>query len=76
MGWLFEHSGTTEHERYARDLYEDRGMQLIHKTFPLWVALGIAIPAGARLRHHRHRRAARSRRRCGAGRCGSSSATT
>jgi stearoyl-CoA desaturase (delta-9 desaturase) len=49
MGWLFEHSGTTEHERYARDLYEDRGMQLIHRTFPVWVALGIAIPAVAGL---------------------------
>jgi stearoyl-CoA desaturase (Delta-9 desaturase) len=46
MGWLFERSGTTEHQRYARDVYEDRGMQLIHKTFPVWVALGIAIPAG------------------------------
>jgi stearoyl-CoA desaturase (delta-9 desaturase) len=45
MGWLFERSGTTEHQRYARDVYEDRGMQLIHKTFPVWVALGIAIPA-------------------------------
>jgi stearoyl-CoA desaturase (delta-9 desaturase) len=45
MGWLFERSGTSEHERYARDVYEDRGMQLIHKTFGLWVALGIAIPA-------------------------------
>ena len=47
MGWLFEHSGTTEHERYARDLYDDRGMQVIHRTFPVWVALGIAIPAVA-----------------------------
>jgi stearoyl-CoA desaturase (Delta-9 desaturase) len=49
MGWLFEHSGTTDHERYARDLYEDRGMRFIHKTFPLWVTLGIAIPAAAGL---------------------------
>jgi stearoyl-CoA desaturase (Delta-9 desaturase) len=49
MGWLFEVSGQTEHERYARDLYEDRGMQLIHRTFPVWVALGIAIPAAAGL---------------------------
>jgi stearoyl-CoA desaturase (Delta-9 desaturase) len=47
MGWLFEVSGQTEHQRYARDLYEDRGMQLIHRTFALWVALGIAIPAAA-----------------------------
>jgi stearoyl-CoA desaturase (delta-9 desaturase) len=45
MGWLFERSGTSEHQRYCRDLYEDRGMQFIHKTFALWVALGIAIPA-------------------------------
>jgi stearoyl-CoA desaturase (delta-9 desaturase) len=45
MGWLFERSGTSEHERYARDVYEDRGMQFIHRTFALWVALGIAIPA-------------------------------
>jgi stearoyl-CoA desaturase (Delta-9 desaturase) len=47
MGWLFEHSGTTDHERYARDLHDDRGMQVIHRTFPLWVAVGIAIPAAA-----------------------------
>jgi stearoyl-CoA desaturase (Delta-9 desaturase) len=46
MGWLFERSGTTEHQRYARDVYEDPGMQWIHKTFPVWVALGIALPAG------------------------------
>jgi stearoyl-CoA desaturase (delta-9 desaturase) len=49
MGWLFEVSGQTEHERYARDLSEDRGMQFIHRTFALWVALGIAIPAAAGL---------------------------
>jgi len=45
MGWLFDHSGTSEHQKYARDLYEDRGMQFIHKTFGLWVVLGIAFPA-------------------------------
>src|SRR4051812_44678170 len=45
MGWLFEQSGTSEHERYARDLYEDRGMQRIHKLFGLWVAISIALPA-------------------------------
>ena len=54
MGWLFDHSGTSEHQRYARDLYEDRGMQRIHKTFGLWVAVGIAIPALLGLAHHRH----------------------
>ena len=45
MGWLFERSGTSEHQRYARDLYEDRGMRRIHQTFPLWVAIGILFPA-------------------------------
>ena len=45
MGWLFERSGTSQHQRYCRDLYEDRGMQFIHKTFALWTVLGIAIPA-------------------------------
>src|SRR4051795_3011560 len=45
MGWLFERSGTSEHQRYCRDLYEDRGMRFIHRTFPLWVAIGILIPA-------------------------------
>jgi stearoyl-CoA desaturase (delta-9 desaturase) len=45
MGWLFERSGQTEHQRYARELHEDRGMRFIHKSFGLWVALGIIIPA-------------------------------
>jgi stearoyl-CoA desaturase (delta-9 desaturase) len=45
MGWLFERSGQTEHQRYARELHEDRGMRFIHKSFGLWVALGILIPA-------------------------------
>src|SRR5919197_793023 len=44
MGWLFDRSGQAEHERYARDLVEDRGMRAIHATFPLWVVLGLAIP--------------------------------
>ena len=44
MGWLFERSGQAEHSRYARDLYEDKGMRFIHRTFGLWVFLGIAIP--------------------------------
>ncbi len=45
MGWLFERSGQSDHERYARDVFEDRGMRFIHRTFALWVAVGIAIPA-------------------------------
>jgi stearoyl-CoA desaturase (Delta-9 desaturase) len=46
MGWLFDRSGIAEHERYARDLHEDRGMRVIHSTFGLWVVVGIALPFG------------------------------
>lgn len=44
VGWLFARSGRAEPARYARDLYEDRGMRLIHSTFGIWVAIGLAIP--------------------------------
>ncbi len=46
MGWLFDRAGQAEPDRYARDLYEDRGMRRIHRLFPLWVLIGIAIPFG------------------------------
>jgi stearoyl-CoA desaturase (delta-9 desaturase) len=46
MGWLFKASGTSEHARYAKDLYEDPGMRVIHRTFALWATVGILIPAG------------------------------
>jgi len=45
MGWLFKASGTAEHSRYAKDLYEDPGMRVIHRTFGLWAAVGILLPA-------------------------------
>jgi stearoyl-CoA desaturase (Delta-9 desaturase) len=45
MGWLFHESGTSEHARYARDLHEDRGMRAIHRTFGMWVTVGILMPA-------------------------------
>jgi stearoyl-CoA desaturase (delta-9 desaturase) len=46
MGWLFKASGTAEHSRYAKDLFEDPGMRVIHRTFALWATVGILIPAG------------------------------
>jgi stearoyl-CoA desaturase (delta-9 desaturase) len=46
MGWLFDRAGQAEHAKYARDLHEDAGMQRIHRLFPFWVLLGIAIPFG------------------------------
>jgi stearoyl-CoA desaturase (delta-9 desaturase) len=44
MGWLFSVSGTSEPERYARELHEDAGMRRIHRLFGVWVAVSIAIP--------------------------------
>jgi stearoyl-CoA desaturase (delta-9 desaturase) len=44
MGWLFDRAGQAEHARYARDLYEDRGMRFIHSGFAVWVLIGLAIP--------------------------------
>src|SRR5919198_4177333 len=44
MGWLFDRAGQAEHQRYARDLRDDPGMRWIHRTFPLWVAVGIVGP--------------------------------
>ena len=44
VGWLFSLAGRAEPERYARDLLADRGMVLVSRLFPLWLALGILIP--------------------------------
>jgi stearoyl-CoA desaturase (delta-9 desaturase) len=46
MGWLFDRAGQAEYERYARDLHEDRGMRFIHRTFLLWLLVGLLLPAG------------------------------
>jgi stearoyl-CoA desaturase (Delta-9 desaturase) len=46
MGWLFDRAGEAPPERYAKDLYEDRGMRLIQRGFLLFVLAGIALPFG------------------------------
>ena len=46
-GWLFSTQGRASARRYAKDLYEDRGMRLINRHFPLIVLLSLAIPAAA-----------------------------
>src|SRR5688572_19912851 len=46
MGWLFDRAGQAAHERYAKDLVEDRGMRAINRTFLLWVLMGLALPFG------------------------------
>jgi stearoyl-CoA desaturase (delta-9 desaturase) len=44
LGWTFSKYGEADQQRYARDLYEDPGMQFISKYFVLWALLGLAIP--------------------------------
>ncbi len=46
-GWLFSTQGRASARRYAKDLYEDRGMRLINRRFPLLVLLSLLIPAAA-----------------------------
>lgn len=46
IGWTFTDHGKAEQEKYAKDLYEDRGMRFISDFFVLWVVLGLLIPAG------------------------------
>jgi stearoyl-CoA desaturase (Delta-9 desaturase) len=45
IGWLFEGQGRAEWSRYARDLYEDAGMQWLSRHFVWLVAASLAIPA-------------------------------
>jgi stearoyl-CoA desaturase (Delta-9 desaturase) len=48
-GWLLSTQGQASARRYARDLYEDPGMRLINRRFPLLVLVSLAIPALAGL---------------------------
>jgi stearoyl-CoA desaturase (delta-9 desaturase) len=45
VGWLLSEQGQASARKYAPDLYEDRGMRLINRRFPLLVLLSLAIPA-------------------------------
>ena len=44
-GWLFSEQGRADWKRYARDLYEDRGMRVISRQFGPLVLASLAIPA-------------------------------
>jgi stearoyl-CoA desaturase (delta-9 desaturase) len=48
-GWLFDREERASARRYARDLREDPTMRFIDRWFPLWVLLGLALPALAGL---------------------------
>jgi stearoyl-CoA desaturase (delta-9 desaturase) len=44
-GWLMSTQGRADWKKYAPDLYEDRGMRIINRRFPLLVLATLAIPA-------------------------------
>jgi stearoyl-CoA desaturase (delta-9 desaturase) len=44
-GWLFSEQGRADWQRYAPDLYEDRGMRIISRNFGWLVLASLAIPA-------------------------------
>ena len=44
-GWLLTTQGRADWRRYARDLYEDRGMRMLSRNFGWLVLASLAIPA-------------------------------
>jgi len=46
VGWMFRGKDMANPARYAKDLLADRDLRFISRTFPLWVAVGLAIPFG------------------------------
>jgi stearoyl-CoA desaturase (Delta-9 desaturase) len=46
-GWLMSTQGRADWKRYARDLYEDRGMRTISRQFVPLILVGLALPAAA-----------------------------
>ena len=46
LGWMLRGKDMANPERYAKDLLADRDLRFISRTFPLWVAVGLAIPFG------------------------------
>ena len=46
VGWMFRGKDMANPARYAKDLLADRDLRFISRTFPLWVAAGLAVPFG------------------------------
>jgi stearoyl-CoA desaturase (delta-9 desaturase) len=44
-GWLLSAHGCASWKKYAPDLYEDRGMRMISRQFPLLVLASLLVPA-------------------------------
>ena len=47
LGWMFRGKDMANPARYAKDLLADRDLRFISRTFPLWVAVGLAVPFGS-----------------------------
>jgi stearoyl-CoA desaturase (delta-9 desaturase) len=46
VGWMFRGKDMANPARYAKDLLADRDLVFISRMFPLWVAVGQAVPFG------------------------------
>jgi stearoyl-CoA desaturase (Delta-9 desaturase) len=46
VGWMFRGKDMANPARYAKDLLADRDLRFISRTFPFWVAAGLALPFG------------------------------
>jgi stearoyl-CoA desaturase (delta-9 desaturase) len=46
VGWMFRGKDRANPRRYAKDLLADSDLRFISRTFPLWVAAGLALPFG------------------------------
>jgi len=44
VGWLFANLGMEQGREYGKDIYDDRMIRLIDRTYLLWVALTLALP--------------------------------
>ncbi|HVP02282.1 MAG TPA: acyl-CoA desaturase [Solirubrobacteraceae bacterium] len=46
VGWTWKVHGMATHSRYAGELVEDRGMRVIHYSFPVFILVSAAVPFG------------------------------
>ncbi|WP_414642375.1 acyl-CoA desaturase [Baekduia sp.] len=49
IGWMFSDQEGANPHRYIPDLLTDRDARWLHRTFPVWAAAGLALPAGVGL---------------------------
>ena len=75
-GWLFETHGQADWKKYARELYEDKGMRRINKLFPLWALYSLLSRRSSASSCTASRSRARCRASSGAAWSARSSSTT